>query len=679
MCLKRLYQLKARLDKDKSLLEQYDNIIKEQSKSGIIESVVEPGQRSHYLPHHGVQSEDKETIKLRVVFDGSARSSKDDVSLNDCLEKGPNLVPHLFDTVVNFRGYPIGLLANIEKAFHQIAIATDDRKMLKFLWFEDINQDSPTVKEYEFRRLPFGLTSSPSILSSIIAHHLSKYKEIEPEIVALLLESLNVDDFAGGAYDDDEALDIYRKSQDLMSKVGFKLRKWHSNSEYIRNCISAQENAIEGSKDELPKSKLKHSSCNTKNDTEESFVEDSLSCQTSQNPLASKQNCVNILGTSWNEYSDEFCYDLSELVEYSNSLPPTERSVLKLSAKVFDPIGLFAPFTVTMKILFQTLCSGSLDWDDELDGKTLASWKSLVNDLQALSDIPVARCYFHHTDELSRNHEIHGFSDASDLAFAAVVYLRTEYSNGDVELSLIVSKTRVASIKRQTIPRLELLGANILARLVDTIIKALTSIKLITNVVLWTDSFTTLCWIRNHKVWKTYVQNRVNEIRELTSNYEWRHCPGELNPADLPSRGCSGRELAEAETWWNGPKFLQTSREHWPQDPQPPSKVNDEVLSEEMKNPTEIVHLLYDRSLNDFVHIEEIIDPKRYSTKIKLLRVTARVIRFIRKISKQLRTTSIELTADELIEAEKLWIRSIQSIAFAEEINSLHHIDRKNA
>jgi hypothetical protein len=125
----------------------------------------------------------KETTKLSVVFDGSARPSKDDLSLNDCLQKGPNLVLHLFDTVVNFRGYPIGLVADIEKAFHQIQIAPDDRKMLKFLWFEDISQDPPTLKEYEFRRLPFGLTPSPAILSSTISHHLSRYKEIEPEIV----------------------------------------------------------------------------------------------------------------------------------------------------------------------------------------------------------------------------------------------------------------------------------------------------------------------------------------------------------------------------------------------------------------------------------------------------------------------------------------------------------------
>jgi hypothetical protein len=195
--------------------------------------------------------QDKETTKLRVVFDGSAKPSKDDLSLNDCLQKGPNLVPHLFDTVVNFRGYPIGLVADIEKAFHQIHIAPDDRKMLKFLWFEDISQDPPTLKEYEFRRLPFGLTPSRAILSSTISHHLSRYKEIEPEIVSLLLESLYVDDFAGGAYDDDEALHIYRTSHDLMSKGGFKLRKWHSNSASIRDFIATQEDANESVKDEI--------------------------------------------------------------------------------------------------------------------------------------------------------------------------------------------------------------------------------------------------------------------------------------------------------------------------------------------------------------------------------------------------------------------------------------------
>ena len=71
--------------------------------------------------------------------------------------------------------------------------------MLKFLWLDDIEKGRPEVKQYQFRRLPFGLTPSPAILASTIRHHLSKYEESEPKIVSLLRDSFYVDDFAGGA------------------------------------------------------------------------------------------------------------------------------------------------------------------------------------------------------------------------------------------------------------------------------------------------------------------------------------------------------------------------------------------------------------------------------------------------------------------------------------------------
>ncbi|CAB4007271.1 Hypothetical predicted protein [Paramuricea clavata] len=324
-----------------------------------------------------------------------------------------------------------------------------------------------------------------------------EYKGIEPEIVSLLLESLYVDDFAGGAYDDDEALHIYRTSHDLMGKGGFKLRKWHSNSASIRDFIATQEDANGSARDEVTNANSESTYHNVDVDAEVRKVEASLPCSSSQDSSVSKSNCVKILGISWNEDSDEFCYDLGELVEYAKSIPTTKRSVLKLSAKVFDPIGLFSPFTVTMKMLFRTLCTTSVNWDDELDGKALTAWKSLVKDLQALSDI----------------------------------------------------------------------------------------------------------------------------------------------------------------------RF----------DPQPTSKDNDEAYNEVMKNPHPIVHSLSGISLNGSVHIERILDPQRYSTKTKLPRVTALVIRFIKKTRKQRCTISPEVNADELKESEKLWIRSIQSTDFAEEIECIHN------
>ena len=90
-----------------------------------------------------------------------------------------------------------------------------------------------------------------------------------------------------------------------------------------------------------------------------------------------------------------------------------------------------------MKMLFQTLCTTSMNWNDELEGKTLASWNSFVGDLQALNGVRAPRCYFRSIDDSFRGHEIHGFCDASDLAFAAALHLRAEHSNEEVETNLI--------------------------------------------------------------------------------------------------------------------------------------------------------------------------------------------------------------------------------------------------
>ena len=76
-----------------------------------------------------------------------------------------------------------------------------------------------------------------------------------------------------------------------------------------------------------------------------------------------------------------------------------------------------------MKILFQSLCTKGVDWEDQLEGKALTRWRSLVNDLRCLIDVRVPRCYFKRTDEQPKSYQIHGFCDASDNAFAAVVYL----------------------------------------------------------------------------------------------------------------------------------------------------------------------------------------------------------------------------------------------------------------
>lgn len=164
-----------------------------------------------------------------------------------------------------------------------------------------------------------------------------------------------------------------------------------------------------------------------------------------------------------------------------------------------------------------------------------------MSSLTQLNNVRVPR-YFN-SSMSPTNIQIHAFSDASKKAYAAAVYLRSEYEDGHVEVKLLSSKTRVAPIKQQTIPRLELLGATISARLVSNLLKSLPcEIK----PTFWVDSTTVLYWIKQEKPWKQYVQNRVQEIRQSVPEAAWNYCPGTQNPADLPSRGLSGKELVES-------------------------------------------------------------------------------------------------------------------------------------
>ena len=212
------------------------------------------------------------------------------------------------------------------------------------------------------------------------------------------------------------------------------------------------------------------------------------------------------------------------MIDYSANLPNSKRSILKVTSKIFDPLGLLSPFVIQLKILFQTLCKEGSRWDDLLQQKELEIWKSLLGEFKTITNLRVPRCYFP-VYKTPVSIQLHGFSDASCQAYAAVLYIRSIFSDGSVDIQIVSSKSRVAPIKQQSIPRLELLGALILSRLSNSV---LTSLPNHVETFFWTDSMTVVYWIQSNKPWKQYVSHRVKEIRQLTNQNSWRHCPGGL-------------------------------------------------------------------------------------------------------------------------------------------------------
>ena len=182
----------------------------------------------------------------------------------------------------------------------------------------------------------------------------------------------------------------------------------------------------------------------------------------------------------------------------------TKRSIFRLTTKIFDLLGLVNPFVVQLKVFFQDSCVGEVEWDSPLSGELLLKRKKITSELNCLEEVMVPHCYFKF-DSQCRVIQIHGFCDASERAFAAVVYMRSVYEDRSVEVVLMASKTCVAPTKRQTISRLELLGAVVLSHLVSSINASLLSPL---PTFYWTDSIAALHWIRVVKPWKQYINSK---------------------------------------------------------------------------------------------------------------------------------------------------------------------------
>ena len=345
---------------------------------------------------------------------------------------------------------------------------------------------------------------------------------------------------------------------------------------------------------------------NTKTITEE---DESYTKTTNGPPIAadntSENAIVKVLGSIWNTETDQFTFDLVDLSQHASLLLTTKRSLLRISAKIFDPLGLLSPFTIQWKVLFQELCIERTDWDEQLRGDYLKQWKTLIIELQTLNRVCIPRSFFDYTSGKLKAAELHCFSDSSEKAYAASIYVRSIYEDGRIDVKLIASKTKVTPLKNQSIPKLELLGATILVRLAKTVQNALPQ-KL--KTVFWVDSITVLCWIKNLKPWKQYIMSRVQEI---TTPDSWRFCPGNQNPADIPSSGMSASELVSEKRWWNSPEFLCKEERQWPQEDNSQAD-NENAWKELIQNPATTTHTLISSTQVMKVGVHQIIDVNHY-------------------------------------------------------------------
>jgi len=208
---------------------------------------------------------------------------------------------------------------------------------------------------------------------------------------------------------------------------------------------------------------------------------------------------------------------------------------------------------ISMKILLQRVWELRIDWDEFVPIEIQSVWMQWKSELPSLYGKSISRYYFPKKSHI-KSVQLHGFSDASENAYSGVVYFRMVDSLDHIHVSLVMSKTKVSPIKRLSIPRLELCGAQVLACLL-TYVKDTLQIPM-SHVFAWTDSTIVLNWLSgNPRRFKTYVGNRVSSIVHQIPPDRWSHVVGAENPADCASRGIFPLELWVHKLWWDGPSW----------------------------------------------------------------------------------------------------------------------------
>ncbi|GFV92997.1 integrase catalytic domain-containing protein [Trichonephila clavipes] len=469
----------------------------------------------------------------------------------------------------------------------------------------------PYHMSFELQTITYGTSCAPFLALRTLQQLYQDEEQNFPLAAKIARENIYVDDLLSGADTEVEAKSIIIEIQNLLKSGGFILRKWSSSHPKVLQDLDTS----------LLASKPIHS-------------------------LGDEKSKQRVLGLIWNLKTDSI-----QVKVVHEEIVKTKRQLLSVIAQIFDPLGLFSPSVITLKIMLQELWKSKALWDDPIPSSILENWNKFTKESKYLNSISIPRFMgINHNSDII----LHGFCDASTKAYAAVVYLKSKQ-----EIHLVSAKTRVAPIKQLTIPRLEHCGALLLAELISVIQKALRTKP--AECFLWTDSTIVLSWLMKPPIKENFfVKNRITIILNLTSTDEWHHIPGKLNPADCATRGLSPQQLMNADYWWKGPDWINND-------------LKEELASAKILTTCTVEA---DSVLNSIPMVvksnplEPIIS--KFSNFTKVIRVIALCKRFINNCKSGSKVKG-QLKSEEVESAHKFLVKTIQQAEYSQEISHLKY------
>ncbi|XP_069361084.1 uncharacterized protein [Maniola hyperantus] len=602
---RRLLYTERKLSRTPVLQQAYADFMREYEALDHMELYVGASPSKYIIPHHSILRPSSTSTPLRVVFDGASRT-KNNVAINDILLTGPNLYRDISAIIINFRLFNYCLVCDVCKMYRAIRLKESDRCYQHILY-----RSSPTepIKLFELKTVTYGLSCSPFLAIRTLIQLARDEEERFPLAAQVIREGVYMDDVLYSCNTYEEACTIQDQLIGIFESGRFLLKKWTSNSSELLNRIPSD-----------------HRECPL------TFMKDGNECT------------IKVLGLTWTPKSDNFVFAI-------NKTDPvlTKRSVLKLLASIYDPVGFLTPCTFLAKLIMQDLWKLGIGWDEPLPREIGNRWSTFTSELPRLADIPIER---HMLLPGQTECELVGFCDASSRGYAACIYVVSNDERGKVKVRLVTAKSKVAPVKPMTIPRLELMGAVLLSKLLKFVQDNLTRVK-INRITCLTDSTIVLSWLNTdaYKL-KTFVCNRVAQVTEVVPSHSWRHVSSENNLADCCSRGVSPTQLvSERFRWLEGAAWLYQPPTDWPisvyiqeKEVEPPElKPLQNLFSEQLNDNNESKREFCERLLN------------RFSSYSKLQRSVAWILRWRNRIRSSIQSKC--LTTEELNTAQDSLIR----------------------
>ncbi|XP_041451809.1 uncharacterized protein LOC121405256 [Drosophila obscura] len=342
---RRFLSLERRTLRESELRDMYLSFMKEYIELGHMsptDNAIPPGPH-YFIPHQCVLRPDSSSTKLRVVFDASSKTTTG-WSLNDLLMVGPTIQRELFLSLVRFRVNRYALTADVSKMYRQVDVAVEDRNFQLIVWRE---HPTDQLQIFRLNTVTYGTSAAP-FLAIRCLHELGvRNRDTHKKGSEVICSDFYVDDMLTGADDVDTLKSICDQVSEILGSGGFQLSKWFSNHPEL----------MDGNNEEKSLS-----------------FNDADSTKT--------------LGMRWSPRTDTFRYHLED--SFTN-LNPTKRTILSISARLFDPLGLLSPISITAKIFLQKLWQLQLDWDEANPMLLHTSWERLKLNLCGLDKIAVPR------------------------------------------------------------------------------------------------------------------------------------------------------------------------------------------------------------------------------------------------------------------------------------------------